>query len=148
MLERALAEKFATQRPGEIFSDEGIAMSPDGVNPTEHAGEEFKSTYMSCGKGISETVIVNGRPVEAPLDKFYHWFVQMMGYAKWLYVTTFILRVLFIRGDYKYTKDADGRTSPNEPLFKNYRIEFTQAELDANWAMLMQVAREEGIIAS
>lgn len=151
MLERALAEKFATVRPGEIFSDEGIAMSPDGINPTLMAGEEYKSTWMSCGKGICETVIVNGVSCDVPLDKFQHWFIQMMGYAKWLEVRTFMLRVLFINGDCKYVESVNAITGrresmPTGPLFKTYQIQFTDEEVDANWTMLMDFAREEGML--
>lgn len=150
-LERVLAAKFATTRPGEIITPEGIHMTPDGVNPTLDAGEEYKATYMSCSQGVSEPVFINGRPTDAPLPKFYHWFVQMMGYAKWLYTNLFILRVLFVRGDYKYLKvvDENGfeRSVPNEPLFKSYRCEFTDEEIETNWALLMGIAREEGLLA-
>jgi hypothetical protein len=151
MLERALAEKFATVRPGELFSDEGVAMSPDGVNPALMAGEEYKSTWMSSGKGICETVVVEGKSFDVPLPKFEHWFLQMQGYAKWLEVRTFILRVLFINGDYKYNESVDPETgrrvsTPTGPQFKTYCIEFTDQEIEQNWADLMAFAREEGML--
>src|SRR3990167_4774310 len=37
-IEPALAAKFATIRPGEIVSPEGVVMTPDGVNPLLAAG--------------------------------------------------------------------------------------------------------------
>ncbi len=168
MLERGLAEKFATVRPGEIFSDEGIAMTPDGVNPTELAGEEYKSTALSCREGIYETVDVGGQKLQIPRRKFVHYFIQMKGYAKWLGVTRFILTILFIYGDYKWHKVPDcygdgpckhvpegytgkqphcgGGEYPCGPVFKRYAILFTQQEIDDNWDELMKVAREEGLI--
>lgn len=137
MLERALAEKFSTVRPGEVFSDEGIAMSPDGVNPIEGSGEEYKATFMSSRDGLYEIVEVDGARHQIPRDKFVHWFVQMKGYAKWLGTRVFILRVLFICGDY---------SRPIQPQFKSYRIEFTEQEIEDNWAMLVQIAHEEGLL--
>jgi hypothetical protein len=139
MLERALMEKFGTVRPGEIVSEDGnnIYMSPDGVNPDLCAGEEYKCTYMSSSKGISEAVVVDGTTYHIPLDKFVHWFIQMKGYAKWLCVNRFILRVLFVCGDYSY---------PIQPQFISYDITFTDAEIDANWDELMQLARAEGLL--
>ncbi len=170
MLERGLAEKFATVRPGEIFSDEGIAMTPDGVNPAEIAGEEYKTTSCSCREGIFETVTVEGVDYHIPRDKFVLYFIQMKGYAKWLGVRRFLLTVLFIYGDYKwhvvedcytngpcsrgiccwnplqYTRRKGEGSFPCGPVFKRYDIEFTEQEIDQNWEMLLTVAREEGML--
>jgi hypothetical protein len=169
MLERGLAEKFATVRPGEVFSDEGIVMTPDGVNPTECAGEEYKSTALSCREGIYEPMIVDGETYHIPRDKFVHFFIQMKGYAKWLGVTRFILTILFIYGDYRWHKVPDcytdgpcatagpdvdtskkpacgGGKHPCGPVFKRYVIDFTQQEIDDNWTMLVNLAKEEGLL--
>jgi hypothetical protein len=137
MLERALAEKFGTIRPGELFSDEGIAMSPDGVNPDLMAGEEYKATWMSSRGGLFEDVWKDGMTQQQVRDKFYHWVVQMLAYAKWLDVNDFLLRVLFICGDY---------SKPITPEFRSYRFRFTQEEKDTNWDMLIGIAREEGML--
>lgn len=137
MLERALAEKFGTVRPGEVVSDEGVYMSPDGVNPIEGALEEYKSTYMSCRGGITEDVEVDGVTYQVCRDKFIHWVFQIMGYLKWLGVNVCILRVLFICGDY---------SKPITPQFISYRLTFTDEEIETNWSMLMSVATEEGIL--
>lgn len=168
MLEKGLAEKFATVRPGEIFSDEGIAMTPDGVNPTLMAGEEYKSTSMSCREGIFEIVEIDGVAYHIPHDKFLHYFIQMKGYAKWMDVRRFILTILFIYGDYKWhavddcwntgpcretpigytgkTPVCGGGSHPCGPVFKQYDITFTDDEIEQNWQMLMTVAREEGML--
>ncbi len=134
MLERGLAEKFATMRPGEVVSEEGVYMSPDGVNPTEGAGEEYKATWMSSrGKGTTPYTDENGQPSE----KYLHWFLQMQGYAKHLHTTRFLLRVLHVNGDYTY---------PLGPQFLTHLIEFTEEEIEANWSMLIRFAREEGLL--
>lgn len=137
MLEQGLAEKFGTVRPGEVFSDEGIAMSPDGVNPSEQALEEYKSTYMSSRDGLFETVVMEGVEYQVVRDKYLHWMYQIKGYCKWLGVRTAILRVLYLAGDY---------SKPITPQFKSYRLTFTDQEIEDNWQTLMNVAREEGLL--
>lgn len=136
-LERELIEAFAVVRPGELVSDEGVYMSPDGINPEEIAGEEYKCSYMSCSRGIHEVIEMGGESYHIPLAKFVHWFIQMKGYAHGLGINDFILRALFVRGDYSY---------PDKPLLKFYRIHFTDEEIAENWRMLMTVAAEEGLL--
>lgn len=135
MLEQALAEKFSTVRPGEIISPEGVYMSPDGVNPAEGAGEEYKCTWMSSRvkDGTTPYTDENGQPNM----KYLHWFIQVKAYAKYLSTDTFLLRVLHINGDYTY---------PLAPQFLTHRIRFTQQELDENWTMLTNHARSKGLL--
>lgn len=132
MLERALAERFGVQRPGEFISPEGVYMSPDGINPTLDALEEYKATYMSSRHGITDE---EGQA----LDKFVHWFVQIKGYLHELASNVCLLRVLFICGDY---------SQPIGPQFKSWKLTFTDEEIAENWTMLMNIAREEELIAA
>jgi hypothetical protein len=137
MLEKGLAERFATVRPGEIvgyMDDTLVYMSPDGVNPTLNAGEEYKATWMSSGAGLVDE---DGQP----LEKFVHYFIQMKGYAKWLEVDRFLLRILFVNGDYKWTDGV-----PTGPQFKTYDITFVGDEIEDNWTMLTNHARSEGML--
>lgn len=135
ILEKALIEKYATVRPGEIVSPEGIFMSPDGANPTLDAGEEYKATWMSCRVADGGHLYLD--ELGHPNDKFQHWFFQMMGYAKWLNTTRFLLRTLFINGDY---------SRPYTPQLLTHLIQFSQEEIDGNWIFLMNHAREEGLL--
>lgn len=130
ILEEALARKFSTVRPGELVSPEGVYMSPDGVNPELGAMEEYKATYMSSRDGIVDEYGM-------PRQKYLHWFFQILGYAKWLDTRVAMLRVLYLAGDY---------SKPITPQFRSYRINMTDEDVDQNWAMLMQVAREEGLL--
>lgn len=130
MLERGLAEKYGTCRVGELVSPEGVILSPDGVNPELVAGEEYKATFKSCRHGLVDEYGM-------PLPSFIVWFVQMKAYAKWLELLDWILRVLFICGDY---------SKPIQPQFHSYRISFTQDEVDENWTMLMSLAHQEGLL--
>ncbi len=130
VLEQGLAEKYGVARVGEVVSPEGIIMSPDGVNPELVAGEEYKATFKSCRHGITDE---HGEP----LPGFLVWFIQMKAYAKWLELLDWLLRVLFICGDY---------SRPIQPQFRTYKVQFTQEEVDTNWSMLLHVAREEGLL--
>lgn len=130
VLEQGLREKYGTDRPGEIVTPEGIILTPDGVNPELVAGEEYKATFKSCRHGLVDE---DGMP----LQTFVVWFVQMKAYAKWLELLDWWLRVLFICGDY---------TRPIQPQFRSYKIRFTPDEVDENWTMLLNVARQEGLL--
>lgn len=130
MLERGLAEKFATMRPGELVSDEGVYMTPDGVNPTDACGEEYKCTWMSSRNKNGTTPYTDEYGM--PNMKFLHWFIQMKGYAKWLGTDTFLLRVFHVNGDYEH---------PYKPQFLTHRVRFTEQEIEENWRVLMNVAR-------
>lgn len=135
VLEQGLREKFATMRPGEIVSDEGVWMSPDGYNPTELCGEEYKCTWMSTRNKKGSTPYTDEYGM--PSDKFLHWFIQMKGYAKHLNTDTFLLRALHINGDYEH---------PYQPAFLTHRVRFTETEIDENWQMLMNHAHDRGML--
>lgn len=137
-LEPALADRFATIRPGEIYSDEGVAMSPDGVNPSLMCGEEYKFTTMSSRiqKGCSSPYTDE---YGMPNDKYLHWFLQMKGYAKWLETDTFLLRALHVNGTYEKYRIG-------EPEFLTHRVRFTDWEIEENWSMLMNHARNRGML--
>jgi hypothetical protein len=130
MLEEALARKYGTVRPGEVVSDEGVWMSPDGVNPEAEAVEEFKATFMSSRDGILDVFGI-------PHVKFQHWFWQIKAYCRALGVRKAILTVFFICGDY---------TRPFTPQMKRYAMEFSDAEIEENWQLLMRHAREAGLL--
>jgi hypothetical protein len=160
MLEQGLVEKYATQRVGEIVSEEGIIMSPDGVNPALVAGEEYKATWKSCRHGLVDS---DG----APLKNFLVWFIQMKAYGKpgHLGLNDWLLRVLFVNGDYSWHAVPDcyevgpcaphqyrkkpicgGGDCPCGPLFHSYKIFFSDEEMEDNWRMLLNIAREEGLL--
>lgn len=138
VLEQGLREKFATYRPGELVSPEGIYMSPDGVNLTESCGEEYKCTWMSSRPAKGHQTVYTDE-YGMPNDKYLHWFIQMKGYAKHLDTDTFLLRVLHINGDYPANRQYT-------PTFMTHRVRFSQVEIEDNWRMLMRFARQEGMM--
>jgi len=122
--ERVLEHAFASHlpnifRPGEITLD-GIAMSPDGIDPDGWILEEYKSTWMTS----------HDVPEGA---KCWHWKVQMMAYSYALGTTLARLRVLFINGN-----------GDKNPTYKVWELAFTESELHSNWQMILQHAKVKG----
>ncbi len=126
--ERVLETAFQARRdnifrPGEITLD-GVAMSPDGIDPDGWWLEEFKATWMS--------------EFDAPESpKYRHWFWQMEAYCLALGASHARLRTLFVNGDYR---------SGYQPTYRVWEIEFTDEDLQENWKMLMSHARQKGLL--
>lgn len=135
-IEREMRAKYATTRPGQIVSPEGVVMSPDGVDPIRLAGEEYKATAMSS-RPLPGCLTPYTDEYGMPRDKFLHWFIQMKAYAKHLEVLTFVLAVLHLYGDY---------SRPFKPAIVVAEIQFTPDELEENWSMLIAFARREGML--
>lgn len=115
-----------SKHPGEMCVN-GIYMTPDGesidVIITQRGGQgyglrihEVKATYKS-----TNTV--------GDLSKQWLWLTQMKGYCKGAKTRFAKLHVLFLCGDYKM---------PITPQLKCWDVEFTQAEIDANWELLTE----------
>jgi hypothetical protein len=110
------------QRPGELFVD-GIALSPDAVDLGDYALEEYKATWLSSKNDIDGT-------------KFWHWIVQMKCYCRALGTRRARLRVLFVVGDWR----------GSGPQVRAWQFEFTEREIEENWAMVINHARYRGWI--
>lgn len=109
-------------RPPPIKMD-GIWLSPDGVDPNIWAVEEFKLTWYSAKK-------------QFPTDEVYWpWLVQVKAYCRALETRLAKFLILYINGDYAPPK-------PWEP--KPFGIEFTELEIEENWAMLVNHAKARG----
>lgn len=125
VLEMAWVSRHAGNivRPGE-FEHDGILCSPDYLdftNPTTPELVESKMTEMS----------MVGCPTE---PKFRKWLWQIGSYCKVLGVTQARLHVLWLKGNYKEIRRA----------YTVDRIEFTQAELDHTWGVIVRHARDKG----
>lgn len=117
LLSLVYADKYAA-RIGEVELD-GIVGSPDGLSASDPfdvepiVNEEYKATWRS----------VNKSP-----DKIWYWMTQFKSYCKMLGVTVTVARVLYLNGDYK----------GSGPLYRVFRIEFTDRELQENWDMILK----------
>ena len=133
-----------SDHPGEMLLD-GVYMTPDGDELTQVIVDarlryalkmhEIKCTYKSIktvmGKEWQrwENVPFNTDidPI-GPLTNQWMWMAQTKGYAKAAGTTLADLHVLYVCGDYSY---------PIRPLAYRYAIEFTQAEIDHNWDLMI-----------
>lgn len=114
------ARRVGIVRPGEVHKD-GIAMSPDGISLDDWVLEEFKCTWKTS----------RGAPDDA---RFWGWIVQMKAYCLALDMNRSRLRAFFINGDYK----------TYQPEYRVWDFEFTDTELQENWAMVVGHARLMG----
>jgi hypothetical protein len=122
--EEALSHGFGDRladRPGEIVCD-GVACSPDGVTVDEEGNvvvEEYKCTAMSSSK--------------TP-DAIWRWRTQAAAYCYVLGATRAIFRVFYLNGDYK----------GSGPQYRVFQLDWSQAEIDENWAMVWSHAKRKG----
>jgi len=107
-------------RPGE-FRLKGIAMSPDAIDLSDYALEEYKATYLS-----------SDRPIDDPC--FWPWFVQMKCYARAIGTRTARLRVWFVVGNWK----------GSGPQVKAWTIHFTDRDVEEAFQMCLNHAKAKG----
>lgn len=114
-------------RPGEFMSPEGIAYSPDLLifNRVTRLGE-IKLTSMSAEDMPTEPT--NYLPKK--LDKYD---CQMKLYAHWLELTDGWLAVLFLH-------------EPWNPQLRVFELQWTPQELQENYMMCMNYAKQKGLL--
>ena len=99
---------------------DGLWMSPDGVNRADDMIEEYKFTWKSRRKWD-----------EAAEVEFWHWMVQVKGYAHALGFRRARFLVFWAGGS--YFKGNLPQIGPWQTV-----MEWTQAELDDNWQTVLR----------
>lgn len=101
---------------------EGIFMTPDGISDvigidrnTHSYLHEFKLTWKSSKRDIR--------------DEWY-WLSQVMAYLKKMKLRAAVVHIYYVNGNYR----------GSGPQRRSYHLVFTQAEIDANWTMIMHEA--------
>ena len=100
-------------QPGELELD-GLFGTPDLYDIEDDADEEIKLAWMSAKQ-------------EPDGQKMWRYWVQVKAYCKMIGTNVGRLRVCFVNGDY----------STPGPAYRFWEQEFTDEELDENWAMLV-----------
>jgi hypothetical protein len=135
LLEKALAERLAegSGRPGELVEPEyGMIYSPDLLIFNSHTRlGEIKLTFLSSREWPTEPT--NGFPPKA--EKYV---CQMMTYCRCLETPYARLYVLFVNGDYN--------RAGMSPQTRAWDVEFSKRELEDNWKMFTNFAKQRGII--
>lgn len=130
--EEALSVAFANRmrkatesKKQEVVRD-GIAMSVDGWREDVKTLFEFKLTWTSHDKLDA-----------AGLERHWRYMTQLKAYARAVKAQRVEIWVMHVVGDWKFDKWKG-------PMFRRFRIKFEEEELDSNWRMLTQHAREHG----
>jgi hypothetical protein len=127
-LEHAVIQRYQQDQPARYISLGEIAHqdtfgTPDLFDIWENRVHEIKLTWMSESIAADPT----GK-------KFWKYWVQLKAYLKMLGLTTGVLEVCFVNGAYGFLQRPKIDTPPQ---FYAWEWEFTQGELDRNWAMIM-----------
>lgn len=138
VLETAWTSRMAgVFRPGE-FERDGISCSPDyidlsGLDPVliESKMTEMSMITCECQKRTCSLTHLTDA-------KFRKWLWQISAYLYVLDMTKARLHVLWMRGDYKAVRRAYGV----------WEVTFEPAELEATWALLVNHAREKGMLTN
>ena len=117
-------------RPGELISEEGILYNPDLLcfNGVSRVGE-VKLTWMSSKE-------VPREPGNSFPPKFSKYLCQMMAYGRCLETPHGRLIAFFVNGTYK----------PMTPELLAWDITFSKREMDENWTMLMNHAKQRKML--
>ena len=100
----------------ESLALDGISLTPDAMDIRNWVLEEYKCTWRSSAR------IANLQ------EDFWAWFVQIKAYCYALKCRKARLFVLFVNNDW----------APPKPKPRRFDMEFSERELEMNWAMLVQ----------
>ena len=116
--EFALIEMYERARPGEHIQPgeqemDGIFGTPDLLHAPTNTLHEIKCTWLS-----------SKHPPDG--DKFWKYWVQLKAYCHMMGITTGVLNVLHVQGDYSHSG----------PVYSEWTQTFSEQELLENWYML------------
>lgn len=118
-------------RPGELWTPEGVIITPDMFDTELNRPVEFKCSKKSCRQGPDD-------------PKFWHYWVQLKAQARALGVNEGELWILHINGDYGF---LNNRMTPESGyVLKGWVDTWTDQQLDDNWAMLINHATHRGML--
>lgn len=124
-------------RPGEFFTEEGIAFSPDLLIFDSPKGAvrvgEIKLTWMT-----SRDLPAMGDTSHTSLpDKMSKYAVQLMFYCRNIGVSLGRYYILCVNGNGKGRRD---------PELHTFDVEFSERELESNHRMLLNHAKDKGML--
>lgn len=131
-----LADQGVLDHPGEMQVD-GIYMTHDGESIDAIVVDKSGTWKWGSGTVIDTVWVPSIHEVKGTfkstktvgdLSTQWLWLSQTRAYCKGLRTRICYLHVLFLCGDYSF---------PITPQLRVWRIEYTQAEIDDNWEMLV-----------
>lgn len=123
-LSRAFADAYAVGDLSrtEEWERDGIVGSPDSMRMDPYRVVEFKATYRS------------ERKLESMEKWFWTWLVQAKSYCWMTGAREWELHALFVNGNWR----------PPQPNVRSLLIQFSDAECEENWEMIVNHARRKG----
>lgn len=123
IFDEVLGQQLGSGLQRELLED-GIYMTPDGMDFDRWRIREFKSTKLSAGHPIRGA-------------KFWHWHVQIGCYCRAMATREAELIVLHINGSYELGGGRFGKT-----VAKPWLLRWTRRELEDYWRMILK-ARDQ-----
>lgn len=117
------------------MSPDGVSFPPEGepvyfyLHPVNHILHELKFTQKSS-RDFEEALRLKGKKARM-------WLWQIMSYCYALGTLAAKLHVCFVRGNYSPNFDDPG----SRVCYEIFLLEFSQAELDANWELMSSHAQ-------
>lgn len=112
-------------RPGELFTPEGIAYSPDGIVDGDRVVE-----YKLSSMGVQDLLT---SPTNSLPEKFGKYLCQLMAYC--FHMETPYARLYFC-----------SIRRPFDPRLLVFDIDFSARDLHANWTALLNHAQHKGLL--
>lgn len=129
VLSWAIGKVYPSSRivyPG-YFTCDGVIMNPDRYDYVDNVLEEYKATWYSYRKASTPQKFA---------EFFWWWIIQAKAYCRELHTLKARFRVFFLNGDY----------APPMPKPKQWQLEFSPAELESNWKMILTTGKEMGLL--
>lgn len=147
-LEKVLAVSLLGERPGEFRTNHSplcpsrkVEMPSGIVCPHCLAGTYYSPDYLFYEEvesilGEFKLTWYSSKGAPTGVDKFDKYFTQIKAYLYHLKMLRARLFIFFVNGQYP-------KGGPPSPQFRVWEMEFTQKELDKEWAMLLAHALKE-----
>ena len=143
-----IGKEYRAATGSRVKGADSMALNPDGYDTVVDRIEECKATWRSANK-FRHAAVDGGLSLHTYA---WRWLAQIKTYCRRLETPRARLYVLFIMGDYCYGRPSKNNPEPLPagPSLQVFDLEFTPAELDANWRMVTlhaeMAAREAGVI--
>ena len=135
VLERAWGDRSAV-RIGEVHMD-GVAGSPDGVGPDPGFIDEDGIVLIEpSDEIILEEYKLTWKSAKMSLDKVWKYVTQVKAYCYMLGYNVAYFRAVYVFGYW----------NGKGPLYREARMGFSDKELKDNWSMLVNHAKEKGML--
>jgi len=135
VLALAFARRHAV-RLDEVCCD-GIIGSPDGIIPDPGMHDADGNVLVDpSGNIVLEEYKLTWKSAKKPLNDVWKYMVQAKSYCHMLGFDTVIFRACYVFGYW----------NGKGPLYREAYIKFTEEELENNWNMIVNHAKEEGML--